>query len=704
MSWYRTGTVAVTASSTNVTGTGTLWLANAAAGEAFRGPDGKFYEIGVVVSNTQLTLIDAYLGSTASGQSYAIAPTQSYIRDLATEVAAVAEAYGDVADAVDAGKVAFSASGVDINGGAIDGVVIGGTTPAAATVTTLTATGNATIGDGTGDAHTIKGTTSFGTTAWPTTVLGKSGHRVLIGDEGQLALWNETSGAGTYAPLYIGSKHTSISTAIAGACIRGGNETAGNYAGFLALCTHNSAGAMTERMRIDSAGNVAIGTTSYSHIGLIVANAALSSANQIGVLSAPVGTTSATTSVQGFNGRGDTAAGSFTCAQSIGFFADNPTKGAGSTITNLYGLLVTDLTQGTNNYGISSAVSAGTNKRNLNITGTADNYIAGNVGIGATPSAWSGGASKALQVGQFGIKQTDGANATAMATNAYYNGTNWIYAGSATATMYEQYGSSHRWSAAISGTAGNTITWAVMGYTHSTDTTSGFNTAAAAFKIYKDTATGRSINAAGTINASGADYAEYETKRAGCGDIAKGQVIGRSASGRLTDRWSEAITYGVKSTDPNLVGGDTWGNEAALGMAMPVPPSAPRVEHGAEPEDRESAAWAAWDDARQAAEADAAAAYAIAKVDYDGQMIVFAQRLEAARQQVDRIAYAGRVPCNVTGAAPGDYIVAAEGPDDSIIGQAIAPAAIDFASYRRAVGRVHRILDDGRAEIAVMVH
>lgn len=456
---------------------------------------------------------------------------------------------------------------------------------------------------------------------------------------------------------------------------------------------------------LETTGIVGIGTTPYSHIGLHAGPASLSSANQVGILSAPVGTTSATTSVQGFNGRGDTAAGSFTCSQSIGFFADNPTKGAGSTITNLYGLLVTDLTRGTNNYGISSAVSAGTNKRNLNITGTADNYIAGNVGIGATPSAWSGGASKALQVGQFGIKQTDGTTATALASGAYYDGTNWIYATTGgTVSMYEQYGSSHRWSAAISGTAGNTITWAVMGYTHSTDTTSGFNASAAALKLYKDTATSRSINAAGTINASGADYAEYERKRAGCGLIAKGQIVGRTADGLLTDRWSEAITYGVKTTNPNLVGGDTWGTEEAIGMTMPEPPRLPEIVHADEPGDRESEAWAEWDAARQGAEASAAQAYALAKIEHDGQMVVFEQRLEAARADVDRIAYAGRVPCNVTGAAPGDYIVAAEGEDDGIIGVAVAADAIDFATYRRAVGRVHRLLDDGRAEIAVMVH
>lgn len=172
--WYRTGTVAVTASSAVITGTGTAWLANAAAGEAFVGPDGKAYEIQSVDTNTQLTLASAYLGTTASGQSYAIAPTQSFIRDLADQVSAVAAAYGDVADAVDAGKVAFSASGIDINGGTIDGVVIGGSSAAAGTFTTLAATGNVTLGDAATDTATVNGYMGVGSS----TVLPSIGLRL----------------------------------------------------------------------------------------------------------------------------------------------------------------------------------------------------------------------------------------------------------------------------------------------------------------------------------------------------------------------------------------------------------------------------------------------------------------------------------------------------------------------------------------------
>ena len=69
---------------------------------------------------------------------------------------------------------------------------------------------------------------------------------------------------------------------------------------------------------------------------------------------------------------------------------------------------------------------------------------------------------------------------------------------------------------------------------------------------------------------------------------------------------------------------------------------------------------------------------------------------------VDRIAYSGKVPCNIKGATSGDYIIAVALDDGSIAGQAVSDP--DFSQYKLSVGRVNRILDDGRAEIAVIIH
>jgi hypothetical protein len=73
------------------------------------------------------------------------------------------------------------------------------------------------------------------------------------------------------------------------------------------------------------------------------------------------------------------------------------------------------------------------------------------------------------------------------------------------------------------------------------------------------TSSGRSISAKGTINASGADYAEYMRKSVGCPVIEKGQVCGVNCDGELTMMFDEAHTFVIKSTNPSIVGGDPLG-------------------------------------------------------------------------------------------------------------------------------------------------
>lgn len=106
MGWYRAGTVSVTQNSTAVIGAGTAWVTAVALGETFVGPDGQSYEVAAINSGTSLTITPAYKGSTASGQSYAIMPTQSYMRDLAIAAAALVEGYSAVKNNAGVGKFA----------------------------------------------------------------------------------------------------------------------------------------------------------------------------------------------------------------------------------------------------------------------------------------------------------------------------------------------------------------------------------------------------------------------------------------------------------------------------------------------------------------------------------------------------------------------------------------------------------------------
>ncbi|RPI34174.1 MAG: hypothetical protein EHM67_14720, partial [Hyphomicrobiaceae bacterium] len=154
----------------------------------------------------------------------------------------------------------------------------------------------------------------------------------------------------------------------------------------------------------------------------------------------------------------------------------------------------------------------------------------------------------------------------------------------------------------------------------------GENAAAAALVFRKHSTTGRSINAAGTVNASGADYAEYMRKAPACGTVAPGQIVGIDASGEITDAWAGAISFAVKSTNPSYVGGDTYGNEAAVGARptepvfepppydgpdmpaqIPLPVDAADLEKLPALEAAHAAALAAFNAARSTYEADVAA-------------------------------------------------------------------------------------------------
>lgn len=81
-------------------------------------------------------------------------------------------------------------------------------------------------------------------------------------------------------------------------------------------------------------------------------------------------------------------------------------------------------------------------------------------------------------------------------------------------------------------------------------------------------------------------------------------------------------------------------------------------------------------------------------------MAAFDAALEVERQKVDRIAIAGRVPVNVLGTQPGDYIVPVQ-DGAGIKGIAVHEDDLSMKQYLHAVGRVISIEPDGRAYVMV---
>ena len=182
----------------------------------------------------------------------------------------------------------------------------------------------------------------------------------------------------------------------------------------------------------------------------------------------------------------------------------------------------------------------------------------------------------------------------------------------------------------------------------------GTNNTGGLLVMKRDTGNLRSISAAGSINASGNDYAEYMTKSDGCGEIAKGDVVGVDVNGKLTKIFNDAISFVIKSTDPSYVGGDTW-----------------LTENQCNPE-------------------------------HEDYINPKSEEYNIARASVDRIAFCGQVPVNITGSFNvGDYVYPQANGTDI---EAVAKSNPTFEEYQLCVGKIWAIQEDGRPFVSVKIN
>jgi len=153
--------------------------------------------------------------------------------------------------------------------------------------------------------------------------------------------------------------------------------------------TADGAATPTERMRIDSAGNVGIGSTNLTGRKLVLSGTVTGSTTSYGEYAAVTFQSDVTTHGYGVRSQNSTQATAFTLTNLSHFGASQGTVGAGSTITNQYGFNAdSSLIGATNNYGFYSNIPAGTGDWNFYANGTADNYFAGDVGIGTISPAY----------------------------------------------------------------------------------------------------------------------------------------------------------------------------------------------------------------------------------------------------------------------------------------------------------------------------
>jgi hypothetical protein len=116
----------------------------------------------------------------------------------------------------------------------------------------------------------------------------------------------------------------------------------------------------------------------------------------------------------------------------------------------------------------------------------------GNLGLGVTPSAWSG--FRALQIGGTTSlwSSTSGNSSSFYTNNGYFNGSNRIYLTNGFASEYIQGAGQHIWYTAPSGTAGNTITF-TQAMTLDASGRLGIGQTSPAFKLDVQVAVGEAI-------------------------------------------------------------------------------------------------------------------------------------------------------------------------------------------------------------------
>jgi hypothetical protein len=140
----------------------------------------------------------------------------------------------------------------------------------------------------------------------------------------------------------------------------------------------------TERMRIDSSGNVGIGGTADATDKVCIKGTLPTSGTySIAYINRATVPSGSTGGAFGYSSLLYTQAAAFTMGFHRHFNAEQGSIGASSAVTNQFGYYAdSSLTGATNNYGFYSNIASGSNRWNFYAAGTAQNYFAGTTTVG----------------------------------------------------------------------------------------------------------------------------------------------------------------------------------------------------------------------------------------------------------------------------------------------------------------------------------
>jgi hypothetical protein len=204
---------------------------------------------------------------------------------------------------------------------------------------------------------------------------------LILGTEGSPRLTIASTGAATFTSSVTAASFIPTSSTI---------PTNGMY-----LSGTNTLGFATNGtldMTLDANGALGLGTTSLTGYSLRINRNPTGATTSYGVTFEGTIQSDVTTGFVGYRTNIATLATTFTTGFLVHYSANQSTFGAGSTVSNQYGFIVeSNVIGATNNFGFFGNIAAGTNRWNLYMNGTANNYLAGSLGIGTTSFVFGGG-------------------------------------------------------------------------------------------------------------------------------------------------------------------------------------------------------------------------------------------------------------------------------------------------------------------------
>lgn len=139
------------------------------------------------------------------------------------------------------------------------------------------------------------------------------------------------------------------------------------------------------RQHWGSAGNIGLGTSASAARSVLVGKTITGATSAFGVIQQGAVQSDVTVGATGIYNILNAQAASFTCASYTHFLCASNALTGGAAVTTQIGYSVSStLTGATNNYGYSGSIAAATGRWNIYMAGTAQNYFAGNVGIGTS--------------------------------------------------------------------------------------------------------------------------------------------------------------------------------------------------------------------------------------------------------------------------------------------------------------------------------